>query len=109
MTLKPLCCDKLLLSILLCMLTFSTSATAADAIYYKIQGTIADLNRESIRLDDGFMPFSSTVKVYDIKGLPINTYQLNKNDFVELTIQNFDNRIRVDSIRRIPVPRIQAE
>jgi hypothetical protein len=93
---------KLIFITILGFLLMPTFAAASDVFYYKIRGSIIDVKRNAISIDDGYMTFSSTIKVFDIKGNPISSYNLKKNDFVELSIQNNDNKIRVDTIRRLP-------
>lgn len=96
-------------SMMLSIFLSSSLAIASDVYYYKDLGHIYGLKRNAISIADGYYTYSPTVKVFKLDGSKGSTDSLKKGQFVELTILHMDDKLRVDTIRRIPDPGKQSK
>ena len=100
---------RLLFSSILGLALLSFPVFADTISQFKVSGHIYDVSNKSISLNDRFYPYSATVKTFDLKGSPMNTYQLKKGDYVELTILDMGKKRVADSIKLLPDPQKEAK
>jgi hypothetical protein len=105
---KPKNINLLYYAAILCLFLIPQLTYAAD-VYYTSSGTVHSLKSSAISIGDGFYTFSPTVKVLNIDGSASTIKSLKKGEYVQLSILSLDNKKRVDSIRRLPEPKIQAQ
>lgn len=83
---------------------------ASDDLFYRDFGHIYKLKSNAVSLNDGFYPYSPTVKVYNLEGKKISTNNLKVGQYVVLTLQATKNGgAIVDTIQRLPEPGKQAQ